>query len=215
MTQEGFGNRVEPMTDSPSSASSQPELPPPPRASKRGKTVAVVVGVLVTVLVVLLIVGLRVGDNRNEKLAEKLPESIEENFRDKGIEVVVSSVSCDDLPTEDSTFSIQCEVMIEGIDEIVEATVQGSVDDDFVQIDEVFSEERLLSVEKAVEYVQGLIDQSVENVKVLDCDLGGTVAVIRTGSEFTCTLDSSETVLIAVAADGSGEITDVFATTGS
>jgi hypothetical protein len=70
----------------------------------------------------------------------------------------------------------------------------------------------LLTPAKAIEYVQALVDQQAPGFSVLDCDLGGDVAVIRTGSEFTCTLDSDETVLVTVAADGSGQITDVFAT---
>ena len=203
------------VTDSPIPGPEGTDLPPPPPAKKRWRAVAIILGVLIAVFVVLAVIGSRLSDNRDDKLAEKLPESIEENFRDKDIDVTVSSVSCEDLPTDDATFSIQCDVRIEGIDEVVEATVQGSVDGDFVQIDEVFSEERLLTVEKAIEYVQGLVDGAVENVTVLDCDLGGELAVIRTGSEFTCSLDSDETVLVAVAADGSGEITDVFSTPGS
>lgn len=176
------------------------------------KIVAIVLGVLIAVFVVLVIIGSQIGDNRDEKLAEKLPASIEKNFRDKGIDVTVSSVKCEDLPKSDATFSLQCDVRIEGIDEIVEATVKGEVKDDLVTIDEVSSIERLLTPAKAIEYVQTLVEQRAAGISVLNCDLGGDVAVIRPGSEFTCTLDSDETVLITVTEDGSGEISDVFAT---
>jgi len=179
------------------------------------KVAAIVLGVLIAVFTVLAIIGSQAGDNRDEKLAERLPASIEENFKDKGIDVTVDSVSCEELPMTDATFSITCDVRIVGIEEVIETTVQGSVDDDFVEIDEVFSEERLLSPPKAIEYVQALVDQATSGVTVLDCDLGGDIAVIRTGSEFTCALDSDETVLVTVAADGSGQITDVFATDGA
>lgn len=179
------------------------------------KVVAVVLGSLIAIVAILAIIGSRASDNRDEKLAEKLPASIEENFRDKGIDVTVGSVSCDKLPTADGTFSITCGVNISGIDEVIEATVQGTIDDVFVEVEEVFSEERLLSPTKAVEYVQGLVDQLSAGVTVLDCDLGGDIAVIRTGSEFTCSLDSDETVLVTVAADGSGQITDVYASGGA
>ncbi|MGA0867255.1 MAG: hypothetical protein ACO3QV_08065, partial [Candidatus Nanopelagicaceae bacterium] len=151
----------------------------------------------------------------DEKLAEKLPISIEKNFEDKGIDVAVESVDCEALPTSDSSFSIECDVRIEGIDEEVEITVQGRVDDDFVEVEEVFSKERLLTREMAVEYVQQLVDARTEGITVVDCDLGGDVAVIRPGSEFTCSLDSDETVLVSVANDGSAEITDVFASGGT
>jgi hypothetical protein len=200
------------VTDTPASIEPQPDLPPPPKPRNRWKVVAIVLGVLIAVFVLLAIIGSRAGDNRDEKLAEVLPASIEENFQDKGIDVTVESVSCEKLPTTDATFSIICDVRIAGIDEIIETTVQGTVDNDFVQIDEVFSEERLLSQPKAIEYVQALVDQLTSGVTVLECDLGGDVAVIRTGSEFTCALDSGETVLVSVAADGSGQITDVFQT---
>lgn len=186
------------------------DLPPPPKARNRWKIVAIVLGVLIAVFVLLAVIGSQTGDNRDEKLAEKLPASLEKNFRDKGIDLTVSSVSCEDLPTSSATFSIQCDVRIEGIDDVVEATVKGSVDDDLVQIDDVFSEEKLLTTDMAVEYVQGLVNDLSPGITVLDCDLGGDIAVIRTGSEFTCSLDSGETVLITVAEDGSGEITDVF-----
>lgn len=198
------------MTDAPMTESAPSDLPPPPKRRNIWKIVALVLGVLIAVFVVLVIIGSRASDNRDEKLAQKLPASIESNFRDKGIDVTVSSVDCDKLPTTDGTFSLSCDVRIDGIDEIVESTVQGSVDDDFIEIDEVFSEERLLTVEMAVKYVQTLVDDAAPGIVVLNCDLGGDVAVIRTGSEFTCSLDSDETVLITVAADGSGEITDVF-----
>lgn len=171
---------------------------------------AVVLGVLIAVFAILAVIGSQLGDNRDEKLAEKLPASLEENFRDKGIDVTVSSVSCEDLPTSDGSFSIQCDVRIEGIDEVVEATVQGSATDDRIEVEEVFSEERLLTQAKAIEYVQGLVDEKAEGIAVLECDLGGEVVVIRPGSEFTCSLDSEEVVLITVAEDGSGSITDVF-----
>lgn len=203
------------MTESNDVASSPLEVPPPPRPRNRWKIIAVVLGVLIAVFIVLVVIGSQVGDNRDEKLAEKLPASIEKNFRDKGIDVTVSSVTCEDLPKSDATFSLQCEVRIEGIDEVIETTVQGEVNDDLVTIDEVFSVERLLTPSKAIEYVQSLVEQRAPGISVLDCDLGGDVSVIRPGSEFTCTLDSDETVLISVAEDGSGEISDVFATAGS
>lgn len=203
------------MTDPSVPESNQPDIPPPPPGRNPWKIAAVVLGVVIAGFIVLVIIGSRVSDNRDEKLAEALPASIETNFRNKGIDVSVTSVSCEDLPTTDATFSIQCEVRIDEVDEVVEATVQGSVNDDLVQIDEVFSKERLLTPAKAVEYVQNLVEQQAQGVTVLECDLGGDVAVIRTGSEFTCTLDSNETVLISVAADGSGSITDVFDTGGA
>lgn len=190
-------------------------LPPPPKGRNPWKVVAIVLGVLIGVFVLLVVISSRVSNNRDEKLAEKLPKSIESNFRDKGIDVTVSSVECDELPTTDATFSIQCDVNLEGIDEVVEATVQGSVKDDLVQIDDVFSEERLLTPVKAVEYVQGLVDGFGAGISVLGCDLGGDVVVIRPGSEFSCDLDSQETVVITVAADGSGEITDIVDTEGA
>lgn len=174
------------------------------------KIIAIVLGSLIAVFVILAILSSRSGDNRDEKLAEILPTSIEENFQNKGIDVEVESVSCDDLPTGDATFSIMCDVRVVGIDEVIETTVQGSVNDDFVQIDDVFSEERLLTPTKAVEYVQTLVAQMVDGVEVLDCDLGNDVVVVRPGSEFTCSLDSGETVLVSVSDDGSAQITDVF-----
>ncbi len=187
------------------------ELPPPPRGRNPWKIVAIVLGSVVAVIVILAIIGSQMGDNRDEKLAERLPESIEKNFQDKGIDVEVASVDCEDLPTSDGTFSITCDVRIVGIDESVEATVQGSVDDDFVQIDEVFSKKRLLTSPMAVTYVQGLVDQLTSNsgIAVLECDLGSDVAVIEEGSVFTCTLDSQESVEVTVAGDGSGRITNV------
>ena len=203
------------MTNTPIPEPNFPDLPAPPKGRNPWKIAAIVMGVLIAAFVILVIIGSQASDNRDEKLAEKLPGSIEANFKDKGIDVTVTSVSCEDLPTSDATFSIQCDVVIEGIDEVVEATVQGSVDDDFVQIDEVFSQERLLTPEKAIEYVQTLVDQQATGITVVDCEVGGDVAVIREGSEFTCTLDSDETVLITVAGDGSGSITDVFDTGGA
>ncbi len=202
------------LNDNPSNPST-PDVSEPPKSRNPWKIVAIVLGVLIAVFVVLAVIGSQSGDNRDEKLAEKLPASIEKNFQDKGIDVTVSSVECEKLPTTDATFSIQCNVIIEGIDEVVEATVQGSVDDDFVEIDEVFSEERLLSIAKAIEYVQGLVDTMQLGISVLDCDIGGDVAVIRTGSEFSCTLDSDETIVIKVAADGSGEIIEVIDSDGA
>lgn len=200
------------MTDTPASPDSHPDLPPPPKPRNRWKVVAIVLAVLIAAFVVLVIIGSRAGDDRDTKLSQLLPSSIEKNFRDKGIDVTVESVSCEKLPTTDTTFSIMCDVRIAGIDEIVESTVQGEVSDEFVTVDEVFSEERLLNVPKAIEYVQVLVDQLTAGVAVLDCELGGDVVVIRAGSEFSCNLDSGETVLITVAADGSGQITDVFQT---
>lgn len=186
-------------------------LPTRQRSSRNPwKIAAIVFGVLIAVFGVLAVIGSQLGDNRDEKLAEKLPASLEENFRDKGIDVTVSSVSCEDLPTSDGSFSIQCDVRIEGIDEVVEATVQGTATDDRIEVEEVFSEERLLTQAKAIEYVQGLVDEKAEGIAVVECDLGGEVVVIRPGSEFTCSLDSEEVVLITVAEDGSGSITDVF-----
>ena len=196
------------MTDQPHSES--PALPPPPRRRNIWKFLAIVLASVILLFIVLAIIGSRMGDNRDEKLAEKLPASLEKNFQDKGIEVTVESVDCENLPTTDSPFSIQCDVRIEGIDELVETTVQGKVDDDFVEVEEVFSKERLLTMEMAIEYVQQLVDARTSGVTVLGCDLGGDIAVIRPGSEFTCSLDSGETVLITVANDGSAEITDVF-----
>jgi hypothetical protein len=177
--------------------------------------VAIALTSLIVLFVVLAIVGSRLGDDRDEKLAEKLPASIEKNFTNKGIDVTVESVDCEDLPTTASAFSIQCDVRIAGIDEIVETTVQGTVDDDFVEVEEVFSKERLLTIEMAIEYVQELVDGQTSGITVLDCDLGDDIAVIRTGSEFTCSLDSDETVLVSVANDGSAEITDVYARGGA
>jgi hypothetical protein len=179
------------------------------------KIVAIVLTSVIVLFVVLAIVGSRMGDNRDEKLAEKLPASIEENFTNKGIDVTVESVKCEDLPTSNSSFSIECDVRIEGIDEIIETTVQGTVDDDFVEVEEVFSKERLLTLAMAIEYVQQLVDSGTSGITVLDCDLGGDIAVIRPGSEFTCSLDSGETVLVSVANDGSAEITDVYAGDGA
>jgi hypothetical protein len=179
------------------------------------KIVAIVLTSVIVLFVVLAIVGPRMGDNRDEKLAEKLPSSIEKNFTNKGIDVTVESVKCEDLPTSNSSFSIECDVRIEGIDEIIETTVQGKVDDDFVEVEEVFSKERLLTLAMAIEYVQQLVDSGTSGITVLDCDLGGDIAVIRPGSEFTCSLDSGETVLVSVANDGSAEITDVYAGDGA
>lgn len=204
------------MSDVSSAGSDPAPLPPPPSTSRNPwKIAAIVLGVVIGVFVVLVIIGSRAGDNRDEKLAEELPGSIQRNFSDKGIDVIVSSVSCEKLPTTDGTFSLTCDVRIEGIDEIIETTVQGSVDDDFVQIDEVFSEERLLTPAKAIEYVQALLEQTAPGISVLDCDLGAEVTVIRTGSEFACELNSDETIVIRVAADGSGQIIDIFDTGGS
>jgi hypothetical protein len=196
------------MTDLP--ISDTPPLPPPPRRRNVWKIVAIALSSVIVLFIVLAIIGSRMDDNRDEKLAEKLPASLEKNFRNKGIDVTVESVDCEDLPTADSSFSIQCDVRIAGIDEIIETTVQGTVDDEFVEVEEVFSKERLLTVEMAVEYVQQLIDGRTSGISVLGCDLGAAIAVIRPGSEFTCSLDSDETVLISVANDGSAEITDVF-----
>jgi len=196
------------MTDQPLSES--PLLPPPPRRRNMWKIAAIVLTSVIVLFVVLAIIGSWMGDNRDEKLAEKLPASIEKNFLDKGIDVTVESVDCEDLPKVSASFSVQCDVRIEGIDEVVETTVQGKVDDDFVEVEEVFSKERLLTMEMAIEYVQQLVDARKAGITVLSCDLGGDIAVIRPGSEFTCSLDSGETVLIAVADDGSAEITDVF-----
>jgi hypothetical protein len=196
------------MTDQP--ISDTPPLPPPPRRRNVWKIVAIVLTSVIVLFVILAIIGSRMGDNRDEKLAEKLPTSIEKNFTNKGIDVTVESVECEDLPTSNSSFSIECDVRIEGIDEIIETTVQGTVDDEFVEVEEVFSKERLLTIEMAVEYVQQLIDSRTSGITVLECDLGAKIAVIRPGSEFTCSLDSDETVLVSVANDGSAEITDVF-----
>jgi hypothetical protein len=201
------------MTDQP--ILDTPPLPPPPRRRNLWKIVAIVLASVIVLFVILAIIGSRMGDNRDEKLAEKLPASIERNFQDKGIDVTVESVECEDLPTSDSSFSIQCDVRIEGIDEIVETTVQGKVDDDFVEVEEVFSKERLLTMEMAIEYVQQLVDARTSGITVLGCDLDGDIAVIRPGSEFTCGLDSGETVLVSVADEGSAEITDVFEGDGS
>lgn len=197
------------MTDQPNSP--EPQLPPPDsRKRNPWKIVAIVLGVFILAVVILAIIGSRAGDNRDEKLAEKLPVSIEKNFRDKGIDVTVESVDCEDLPTSDATFSLACEVHIKGIEEVIETTVEGTVNDDYVEVENVSSEKRLLTPDMAVEYVQSLVDARQSGITVTGCDLGGDVAVIRTGSEFTCSLDSDETVVVTVAADGSGEITDVF-----
>lgn len=203
------------MSDPSEPSIDQPPLLPPPKPRNKWKTAAIVLGVIVGLVIVLFIIGVLSGDDRDEKLAKILPTSIEKNFRDNGIDVTVTSVSCEDLPTTDGSFSIECEVSVAEIEEVIEATVQGSVDKDLIQIEDVSSKERLLTPEMAIPYVQGLVDEITSGVTVLDCDLGGDVVVIDTGSDFSCTLDSDETVVVTVAGDGSASISDVISGSGS
>lgn len=193
-------------------------LPPPPTTSKRNpwKIAAIVLGVLIAVFVLLAIIGTFAGgDNRDEKLAKLLPASIESNFKQSGVDVTVTSVDCEKLPTTDGEFTISCGVMVEGVDEVLDAKVVGSVTGDFIQVTDVSSEERLLTADLAMTYVQGLVASKVDGVEVLTCDLGVDILVIRPGSEIRCNLDSKETVTVTVQDDGSGEITDVQRTPGT
>lgn len=196
-----------------SDAVSTPDaLPPPPRPRNPWKVATVVLVVLVAVIVVVVVKGGSSGDsrdNRNEKLAQLLPSSIETNYRNQGIDVSVSSVECDDLPTADGPFDIACRVRIDGLNEVIESTAQGTVTGDSIQVEDISSEERLLTLELAIPYVQGLVDELVDGVSVVDCDLEAKITVICPGSTFTCDLDSSERVTVTVGTAGSAEITDV------
>lgn len=197
------------MSDQPETSSNQQPTLPPPKPRNTWKIVAIVLGSLVAVFVLLAIIGSLGGDNRDERLAEILPNSLEKNFRDNGVDVSVESVSCEDLPTTNGDFTIECDVTIAELDQPLRATVQGNVDDDFVEITEASSEERLLTPELAIPYVQNLVDEIVSGVTVLSCEIGGDIVVISTGSEFSCDLDSNEVIFIEIAPDGSGVISDV------
>lgn len=188
------------------------EPPPPPKKRNRWKIVAIVLGVIVALFVVLIIIGVFAGDSRDEKLAKLLPASIEANFHDGGIDVTVESVDCADLPRDNGDFTIDCSVQVADIEEVIEAKVKGSIDDDVIQVTDVSSAERLLTPDMAMKYVQSLVDSQVKGISVQACDLGASVIVIRPGSEIECTLDSDETVTVTVQDDGSGEITNVRAT---
>ena len=197
------------MSDHTETSIDQPPNFPPPKPRNKWKIVAIVLGSLVVVFILLAVIGSLGGDDRDEKLAQILPGSIEKNFRDNGVDVSVESVACDDLPTTNGDFTIECDVIIAELDQPLRATVQGSVDDDFLEIEEASSNERLLTTELAIPYVQTLVDEIVSGVKVMSCELGGDLVVISEGSEFTCDLDSNETVVITIASDGSGIISDV------
>ncbi len=141
------------------------------------------------------------ADQRNSQLVRSLRVDIADNLRREGINVTVIDVRCEDLPDNSEVFTVTCDVDVEEIAESFQAIAQGSSTGDAVTVEEVFPRERLVTQEQAIAYVQRLVDS-----QVLDCDLGGPIAVLRQGNEFDCQTEFNEIVTITVAGNGSGSI---------
>lgn len=196
------------------------EIPPPPRSrrsllSARSSSVrspsARSLVILALALVVVFLFGRSLIADPNERLNAILPARIEDTFKREGIELRVESVSCEDLSGETSVFTVTCGVEVVEITETVEIIVQGSIEGESVVVDELFSRERLVTEQQAIDYVQRLVDDLDATTRVLDCELGGPLALIRSGKEFSCRLDNAIGVVVTVAGNGSGSISDFTA----
>lgn len=183
------------------------DLPPPPKEPSFWKNRSVLLGSLVGVVVLAMMGGSFFKADLNKKLSELLPVEIETTFGQEGIVVSVESVSCENLPDRNAVFTVSCAIRVSEMIDSFETIVQGNVDGDEVNVDEVFSRERLVTREQVMAYVQRLVDDIDPSGKVLDCDLGGPIAVIRQGHVFDCALEVGGTVSVTVAANGSGRIT--------
>jgi hypothetical protein len=169
----------------------------------------VVAAVVVVGVVAIVLVAVLGGDSKSptEAVEEKLPAQVQDDFSSKGVQVVVSNPQCDDIPHEDGSFTASCTVDLEGSSRPLPVDVTGTIDGNDVNYS--FTTDNVVTEDLAIDAAQDLVDDIDRTIKVLSCQLPETPLVVRGGDEFTCEVDSDETITVTVDSSGSPEITDV------
>lgn len=180
-------------------------LTPPPPSSHQVR-IRFVISLSILVVVVLLLTDSLFHSDPNEELDTILPPRIESTFAREGIVLEVENVFCERLSEASDAFAVTCAVTVVEVSDVIEIIVQGSVIGGNVEVDELFSRERLVTKLQAEEYAARLLDDLDSTQQVVDCDLRGSFAVIRSGKQFSCLLASRDVMTITVAGNGSGSI---------
>jgi len=167
----------------------------------------IVGAVVVLVFVAILLISL-LGDSATDVVEKKLPAALEENFADQGVEVTVSKVECDEISDDDGPFTTSCEISIDGLAEKLDATVFGEIDGTTVRVNDVSSDQTILTADLAVSQTQLVVDEIDPTIGILSCTLDAPVVLVEEGMTFSCEADSDETVTFEVQ-DGMLVIIDV------